>query len=335
MVQARTAGRPGRTAPSRPGTKLADTDCLHEHIAELLLQAGEFISPTRVDETARGWLARSGSLDGDPGRQMLLAADALGMATDLALFTPSASGATAFDRLARRLGRAGLEQAAALDALRRAQFRLLRVEAPSSDGMARLRDLVTGEVLPVLDGSIGLEAVEVALAARLAPVGDGRYLWVGGTTPLDAAGLAVAQSFVRPGARGLLPLRCAEAVYRHVLRHGTLEIPGLNRPPDGWQDGPDDEAGELDLLALRWAEPGAARDPEDVEFIRAQASLDAVLDVLGSAAHTRAHGLGALSASDYPHRRWASSTPNMMSASLAQPRHMTVFPGGGSRVRAR
>lgn len=297
MVQARTASKPGRAAPqSGPTSRPVDTDRLRETIAELLLQATEFISPARVEETARGWLSRAEPLDDDPGREMLRVADALGMATDLALFTPSASGATAFDRLARRLGRVGPEQTATLDSLRRAHFRLLRVEAPSSDGMAWLRDLVTDGVLPVLDESIGVEAVEVALVARLAPVGDGRYLWVGGTTPLDAAGLAVAQSFVRPGARGLLnPLRCAEAVYRHVLRHGTLEIPGLNRPPEGRQDGPDDEAGELDLLALRWAEAGVERDPEDVQFIRAQASLDAVLDVLGSAANTRAHGLGALS----------------------------------------
>ena len=89
------------------------------------------------------------------------------------------------------------------------------------------------------------------------------------------------------------PQRCAEAVYRQVLRHGTLEIPGLNRPPEDWQDGLDDEAGELDLLALRWAEPGAQHDSEDVQFIRAQASLDAVLDVLGSAANTaRTNELG-------------------------------------------
>jgi len=273
-----------------------DTDRLREAIAELLLQATDFVSPARMEETARGWLSRADPVDDDPGREMLLVADAFGMATDLALFTPSASGATAFDRLARCLGRVGPEQAEALGALRRAQFRLLRVEAPSSDGVARLRDLVTNEALFVLDGSIGSEAVEVALVARLAPVGDGRYVWVGGTTPLDTAGLAVAQGFARPGARGLLnPQRSAEAVYRHVLRHGTLEIPGLNRPPDNRENSLDEEAGELDLLALRWAEPGAGHDPEDVQFVRAQASLDAVLDVLGSVANTREHGLGALS----------------------------------------
>ena len=70
----------------------------------------------------------------------------------------------------------GADEAAALDALRRAQFRLLRIEAPSSDGVTRLRDLVTDEVLPVFDESIGAEAVEVALLARLAPAGDGQYV---------------------------------------------------------------------------------------------------------------------------------------------------------------
>ena len=264
MGQARAAGKPDRTAaPSQPGTRPVSADRLRETVAELLLQTGEFISPARVEETARGWLSRAELVDGDPGREMLRVADALGMATDLALFAPSVSGATAFDRLARRLGRVGPEQAAALDALRRAQFRLLRVDVPSSDGVARLRDLVTDESLSVLNKSIGAEAAGVALVARLAPVGDGRHVWVGGTTPLDAAGLAVAQSFVRPGARGLLPQRCAEAVYRHVLRHGTLEIPGLNRLPEGWGDGPDDAMGELDILALRWAEPGAGRDRRD------------------------------------------------------------------------
>ena len=296
MVQARTAGRPARAARQPgPASRPVDTDRLRERIAGLLLEAASFVAPGRVEETARGWLAHAEPGFGDAGEQMLLVADALGMATDLALFTPSASGATAFDRLARRRSAMGVDEAAALDALRRAQFRLMRVEGPSSDGVARLRDLVTEERLSVLDESIGTEAVGVALVARLAPVGDGRYLWVGGTTPLDEAGLAVAQGFVRPGARGLLPQRCAEAVYRHVLRHGTLEIPGLNRPPEGWNDGLDAEMGELDLLALRWAEPGAAHDPEDVQFIRAQVSLDAVLDVLGSAASTREHGLPTLS----------------------------------------
>ncbi len=85
-----------------------------------------------------------------------------------------------------------------------------------------MRDLATDEVLPVCDDGIGAEAVGMPLVGRLAPVGDGRYVFAGGVTPLDEAGLAVAAGFVRPGGRGLLnPLRWAEAVYRHVLPRWT------------------------------------------------------------------------------------------------------------------
>jgi len=68
----------------------------------------------------------------------------------------------------------------------------------------------------------------------------------------------------------LNPQRRSEAVYRHVLRHGTPDIPALNRPPQGVDDGLDGPMDELDLLALRWAEPGATRDPDDVQFVRTQ-----------------------------------------------------------------
>ncbi len=295
-MRATSASNPQRAAPrSGQAFKPMGVGRLREHIADLLLEAARFVSPARVEQTAQGWLARAEPMFADAGREMLLVADALGMAMDLALFTPAGSGATAFDRLARQRGTMGPEEAAALDALRRAQFRLLRVEAVS-EAIAQLRDLVTDELLPVCDDSIGVEAVGVPLVGRLAPVGDGRYVFAGGVTPLDEAGLAVAGGFVRPGGRGLLnPLRCAEAVYRHALRHGTPDVPGLNRPPEGEDDGLGEAMDELDLLALRWAEPGTTRDPDDVQFVRTQSDLDAVLDMLASAANTREHGLAALS----------------------------------------
>jgi len=286
MAQASRRGTPEQHA------KPVGIDRLRDQIAELLLEATSFVSPMRVEETARGWLTRT-----EPGaadHEALLVADALGMAMDLALFSPSASGATAFDRLARRRVGMDTEEHAALEVLRRAQFRLLRVEAIAS-GAAQLRDLVTDERLQVQDETIGDAAVGVALVGRLAPVGDGRHVFASGVTPLDDAGLAVIAAFVRPGARGLLqPARCAEAVYRHVLRHGTLEIPGLNRPPEGKYDDLE-EPGELDLLAQRWAEPNAVHDPEDVQFVRTASDLGSILDVLASVANTREHGLGALS----------------------------------------
>ena len=129
MAHARTAGKPGRAAPQPgPASKPKDVDRLREHIVELLLAAASFVPLARVEETARGWLARAEPVFTDPAREMLLVADALGMAMDLALFTPSSSGATAFDRLARQRRGMGADKRAALDALRRTQFRLLRVE---------------------------------------------------------------------------------------------------------------------------------------------------------------------------------------------------------------
>ena len=217
------------------------------------------------------------------------------MAMDIALFTPSAGGATAFDRLARAGRPNGPGEAEALEIIRRAQLRVLRVETVRGNDTVQLRDVVSGEGVHVLDASIPRDAVGVVLLGRLAAVGEGGHVFVSGITPLDPAALEIAMGFVRPGAeRGLLnPHRCAEAVYRHVLRHGTLEIPGLNRPLEDEDD--EQEGGPLDQLAARWAEPGASHLPEDIQFVREHTSLGGIVDLLAASAHTRAHGLGALS----------------------------------------
>ena len=287
------ADRTPSTAAPQPGP--ADVGAIRTALAELLLEAVRFVAPGRVEQLARSWLAHAKLLQADPSSQALQIADALGMAMDIALFTPSASGATAFDRLARDCRPSEPGHAAALDAVRRAQFRLLRVEMAGRDGTAQLRDLASGETLHVLDESIPDEAIGVAVVGRLAPLGHDQHVFASGVTPLDEAGLGVAMGFVRAGAgRGLVnPQRCAEAVYRHVLRHGTLEIPGLNRLPEDKDDLL--EGGTLDQLAQRWAEPGAMHDRDDIQFVREQTSLDGVLDLLASVANTRAHGLGALS----------------------------------------
>ena len=287
---ARKISRPEPEAPP----SATDIKRLRECVAGLLLDAATFIAPARVEETARGWLARVEAGRESTGEDLLLVADALGMATDLTLFTPSASGQTAFDRLARQRGRMGPDETAALAMLRRAQFRLLRVETGGDPTAVPLRDVATGELLRVLDDAIGPDLVGVALVGRLAPLLDGWQVFVSGVTPLDEAAYAVALGFVRPGARGPVPQRCAEAVYRHVVRHGTLEIPGLNRPGD--DERLPDELGELDRIAQSWAKPGAVYDPDDVQRVRSESNLDAVLDMIASAANTRAHGVHALSA---------------------------------------
>ena len=289
-MQGRTASAPGSARP------LAGAGRMRALIAELTQEAARFIAFDRVEKVARGWLARTGPGQTSGEQDLLLVADALAMATELALLTPSASGATAFDRLARQRRGLDPDAAAALDAIRHARFRLLRIEGVA-DGLVQARDLASGDALDILADDVAPEATGAALLARTAALGDGRHAFAGVVTPLDEAGLAVAAGFVRPGAGLVNPLRCAEAVFRHVLRHGTPEISGLNRPP-GWdepEEGDDEGPGELDLLALLWAKPGAEREAEDVQFVRTQADLEAILAMLASAANTRLHGLGELS----------------------------------------
>ncbi|MGH6798569.1 MAG: DUF2786 domain-containing protein, partial [Roseiarcus sp.] len=91
------------------------------------------------------------------------------------------------------------------------------------------------------------------------------------------------------------PQRCAEAVYRHVMRHGGLEIPGLNRLPDDeregdpFADGADD--GELDAITRRWAklDPNVRPSADAIQRVRDATSLDTVLDVLASSVLAREH----------------------------------------------
>ncbi len=101
---------------------------LRTAIADVLLQATAFVAAGRVEETARGLLPRA-----MPGRlldsEVPAIADALSMAMDLALFTASASGQTAFDRLAKQRRDITAETTAALDIVRHSVVRLLRVEA--------------------------------------------------------------------------------------------------------------------------------------------------------------------------------------------------------------
>jgi len=116
----------------------------------LSLAAMQFVSQAKVDETARHWLA-DGRVAQDEDRAASAIADALALAVDIALFTPSAAGTTAIDRFARQHRPADADERAALAALQRATFRILRVEASDPQGGQRLLDLATGDRLRLLD----------------------------------------------------------------------------------------------------------------------------------------------------------------------------------------
>ena len=76
-------------------------ELLHGLMSELCLAAVTFVSQAKLEETVRHWLADSRVKD-DEERGPVAVGEALALALDVALFTPSASGTTAVDRFARQ-----------------------------------------------------------------------------------------------------------------------------------------------------------------------------------------------------------------------------------------
>lgn len=265
---------------------------LHGLIAELSVAALQYTSQPRIEATARRWLAGA-NLEGDDPRSIDTVALALALASELALFAPSASGLTAVDRLVRQHKVDG-EEALALAALQGATFRILRIEARDSEGLFRLSDLATGKVVRLYDDQIPPTAIGLSLVALLCPLGDGAFVAAGPLTPLDDAALAVALGFVRPGGRGVgNPHRCAESVYRHVVRHGGLNALGPGVLPEEDEEFPyGPETSTLDALAHKWADlaPGAEPSPEDVLTVRSLTGLHGLLDMLLTGVLARDHG---------------------------------------------
>ncbi len=284
-MRSRTNKRPA----DRPTQADVADDILAE-IAGLLLEATGCVAPAKLADLTSGLLAHADVSTDDLAQELPI--QALFMATNLALFAPSVSGTNAFNRLARQRRDRSAAEARLIERLGRARFRLLRVEEKSEDDVAALRDTASGEACAVIHDGFSADTIGIAVAGWLASLHDGRHVFVGGVVPLDGASLSVAAGFVREGKGAANPLRCAEAVYRHVLRHGTLRVPSL----DG--SGEDDEpreAGEFGRIAGLWSVPGAERDPDDVQLVRIHSHLDEILTVLALATVTRDDGRGALS----------------------------------------
>jgi hypothetical protein len=182
-----------------------------DNLLALTTEALAFISRERAEGMARQWLA--GVPLSNSNAQSVLARS---LALELALSVPSLKGTTAFDRLARAMKGRPPEDAAAVTLLRRSRLRLARL---SSEGF---EDLATGETLPLLPTPPSDAVGNNAAFGRFTTTEDGYILATGTLVLLDDDALAVARGFVRPGGRGIgNPVRCAEAVYRHIIRNGA------------------------------------------------------------------------------------------------------------------
>ena len=266
-------------------------------IGEFTLEAVEFAPTARMQEAARHWLGDDDEKIDNPA----VAADAISLALAVGLFSPSPGGTTAIDRLARQNKRRSAEEKAALAALQRATFRILQLDSAHPDGGYRVVDLATGERFHLLDPQVPLGCEGLRVATRLAVVEGETVVTAGPITPLDNAAFAVAQARMRPDGRGLTNAnRCAEAVYRHVVRFGTIEVEGLNRvaADDGaaFPFGP--EHGPLHALAQAWSEAAADQEPElaEIQEVRELVSADSVMEALIGLVAGRDLGLQALAA---------------------------------------
>ena len=267
----------------------------YDLIAEMIEAARQYVPRERGEELFRKWLPRRDKdVEGLSEKRMFaMTADAILLAGDLLLSQPSGSGSTGFDRLAKNRAGAGAAEAAALSALRRSRFRLLQVEGPAKPHGVMARDVITGDVLLVEVPELPPLGDAIHLFARVVDVGGAKNCLAGAITPLDLAAYAVARSHPSAGATNpAASSRWAEALYAHVVRHGTYEVPGLNRPAD-YGDKDDFEPGqdELGELAMAWLDlAGGPPDADLLATTRQVADLPTILDALAAAVLARDAG---------------------------------------------
>jgi hypothetical protein len=230
-------------------------------------EAMKFVALPKIDQTIRQWLS-------GVRFQIELTHFAFAklLALDVALMTPSSMGATAFDRLFKSLGNRPATDIAATGLLRRSQHRMARIA-----GM-RFEDMLTGETYPMLPSPDYDADHDGVVFGRYAITADGFAVAAGPAINIDPSAEAVVRGLARVNGGTLSnPLRCAEALYRHVVRQGASVRSGKPKLPFR----PDEEP--MDALAAEWAaldgEPGPDQRARIREFANADDLVDALISV--------------------------------------------------------
>ena len=245
-----------------------------------------FVAQSVIQKTLRKWLVGHADLPEDEDAQTCLFV----MAADLEMVTPSMSGRTMVDRYLRALALKTPEDQQALQALGIAQFHLVRIVDREGPDLVRLKDLVTGESLLLLDDRISSMARGLATAMRLCPLESGRHVLISPLFVMDDAMLDEAMTFVRHGRPLGAGHRCAASLYRNVARRGYKPIPQLIGELDEdklfklLQD-VEERLSPIQHLGVRWIGADEA-DPDLVFEARALATVDNLVDALGCFAQT-------------------------------------------------
>ena len=256
----------------------ANAPVVPDRLLALTTEALAFVSRDRAEGMARQWMA--GVPLSNSNEQSVLARS---LALELALSVPSLKGTTAFDRLARAMKVRPPEDAAAVTLLRRSRLRLSRLSGE------KFEDLATGETLPLLPTPPSDAVGNNVAFGRFTTTEDGYILATGTLVLLDDGALSVARGFLRPGGRGIgNPVRCAEAVYRHIIRNGASTADW--RGPIGGRQSKlpfEPDRNPLDALAAAWASLDRELNPEEIAQARSLAGQGPLLDALVSVSIAR------------------------------------------------
>ena len=242
-------------------------------------KAMECVVPTKVHAKARDFLRGSPEAPDQPMR----AVEALGYAVDVLLFTPSMGGHTAIDR-AIRTGKIGGAEMGAANLMRQSAFRLLEIEKDNGGGLLTATDLASNERLTVFDAESPM--ARGGRWARRTCLYEGVHVAFGPLTPLDDDLLAVADPFIERGRALKKPLRCAEALYEHFIRHGDplngVDLDLFAGDDDDDEGFPFDASnGPLHALAAEWSQESQLPEPhaDALQLIRAEAYESSVMEM--------------------------------------------------------
>ncbi len=259
----------------------ANAPVVPDKLLALTTEALAFVSRDRAEGMARQWLAGVSLSNGNEQSALARA-----LALELALSVPALKGTTAFDRLARAMKGRPPEDAAAVTLLRRSRLRLARLSGE------RFEDLATGETLLLLPTPPSDVVGNNVAFGRFTTTEDGYILATGTLVLLDDDALAVARSFVRPGGWGIgNPVRCAEAVYRHIIRNGASTADW--RGPVGGRQSRlpfEPDRNPLDALAAAWVALDRELNPEEIAQARSFTGQGPLLDALISVSIAREGG---------------------------------------------
>ena len=266
---------------------------LHGDLHAVGKKAMECVVPAKIQAKAADFLHGLRDAPDLPLRAM----DAAGYAIDTLLFTPSMSGHTAIDR-AIRTGKVGGAEMEAANLLRQTSFRLLEITEDRGGGLLAATDLVSNERLTLFDPESPM--AHGGRWARRTCLYQDVHVTVGPVTPLNDGMLAVAAPFIDKG-RGLKkPLRCAEALYEHFIRHcDPLDGVNLDFLDEDEDEFPFDASdGPLHALAEEWAQESQLPEPDaDVlQLIRSEAYEEPVLEMHNASYHAHQMGKARLAA---------------------------------------